>query len=50
MERLVTEIQDKEGAGNRFRTDHPAYFEMHKFLKDQGNLFEDESIACFCGD
>jgi len=50
MENLVTEIGEGSGTGNRFRIDHPAYYEMHQFLKNQGNLFDDESIACFCGD
>ena len=50
MEKLVTTIGEGQGTGNRFRIDHPAYYEMHQFLKNQGNLFDDESIPCFCGD
>lgn len=51
MEKLVTELTpEHEGVGNLFRKDHPSYSEMHKFLENQGSLFNDESIACFCGD
>lgn len=51
MERYVTNAtSEHEGKGNLFRTDHPSYSEMHKFLENQGSLFNDESIACFCGE
>lgn len=51
MEKLVVELTPKhEGKGNLFRTDHPSYSEMNNFLANQGSLFNDESIACFCGD
>ena len=33
-----------------FRKNQTGYSEMVKFDKDQGKLFTDESIACFCGD
>ena len=36
--------------GARFRSDQPSYDQMRVFASDQGNLFDDESIPCFCGD
>jgi 3'-phosphoadenosine 5'-phosphosulfate sulfotransferase (PAPS reductase)/FAD synthetase len=33
-----------------FRKNSTSYEEMVKFDKDQGKLFTDDSIACFCGD
>ena len=51
MEKLVTEVNpDHQGTGNLFRKDHPSYTEMENFSKNQQNLFDDESIPCFCGD
>ena len=51
MEELVTEIiPEHQGAGNLFRTDHPSYSEIANFSKNQYQLFNDESISCFCGD
>jgi hypothetical protein len=36
----------------RFRSDQPSYEKMKLIATDQGQLFDfdDESIACFCGD
>ena len=42
------EMENKIGA--RFRSDRPSYAEMTKYTQDQQVLFNDESIACFCGD
>jgi 3'-phosphoadenosine 5'-phosphosulfate sulfotransferase (PAPS reductase)/FAD synthetase len=50
MEQIVTDKQDREGAGNLFRKDHPSYREMAHFSLNQQELFGDESIDCFCGD
>jgi 3'-phosphoadenosine 5'-phosphosulfate sulfotransferase (PAPS reductase)/FAD synthetase len=50
MEKLASQIIEKPGVGNYFRTDHPTYGELVDFSKNQGQLFDDESIACFCGD
>lgn len=51
MEKTVTEINpDHQGTGNLFRKDHPSYAEIGNFVKNQQNLFNDESIDCFCGD
>jgi len=36
--------------GARFRSDQPSYEQMRVFASDQGSLFDDESIPCFCGD
>ena len=36
--------------GARFRKDRPSYAEMMKYTSDQTTMFDDESIACFCGD
>jgi hypothetical protein len=36
--------------GGRFSKDKPTYKQMLQFTKDQASLFDDESIACFCGD
>jgi 3'-phosphoadenosine 5'-phosphosulfate sulfotransferase (PAPS reductase)/FAD synthetase len=33
-----------------FRQDHPSYQQMVKNLDKQKEMFEDESIPCFCGD
>lgn len=51
MEKLVTQVNPAhQGTGNLFRKDHPSYAEMENFSKNQQQLFDDESIACFCGD
>jgi 3'-phosphoadenosine 5'-phosphosulfate sulfotransferase (PAPS reductase)/FAD synthetase len=51
MEGLIREITPNHaGNGNLFRLDHPSYQEMANFALNQQDLFEDESIACFCGD
>jgi 3'-phosphoadenosine 5'-phosphosulfate sulfotransferase (PAPS reductase)/FAD synthetase len=51
MENLVRELSPNHtGNGNLFRTDNPSYREMANFALNQKQLFEDESIACFCGD
>jgi 3'-phosphoadenosine 5'-phosphosulfate sulfotransferase (PAPS reductase)/FAD synthetase len=51
MENLVTELSPNHtGNGNLFRKDNPSYREMANFALNQTQLFEDESIACFCGD
>ena len=50
METLV-KITGKPGqTAGVFRSDRPSYEQMTKFAKDQISLFEDETIACFCGD
>jgi 3'-phosphoadenosine 5'-phosphosulfate sulfotransferase (PAPS reductase)/FAD synthetase len=51
MEKLVTDINPTNiGTGNLFRKDHPSYQSLADFSKNQQVLFDDESIACFCGD
>jgi hypothetical protein len=36
--------------GGRFSKDRPTYEQMMQYQRDQIPLFDDESIACFCGD
>jgi 3'-phosphoadenosine 5'-phosphosulfate sulfotransferase (PAPS reductase)/FAD synthetase len=36
--------------GGTFHKDRPSYQELLKFDQSQQNLFDDESLACFCGD
>lgn len=43
-------IKQEEMIGARFSKDKPTYKEMLKFTKDQINMFDDETIPCFCGD
>ena len=38
------------GTGNRFRRERPGYAELAKFQGSQTELFNDETIPCFCGD
>lgn len=50
METIIQSSGQALGEGARFRKDRPSYQSMIDFNKSQVNLFEDESIACFCGD
>jgi 3'-phosphoadenosine 5'-phosphosulfate sulfotransferase (PAPS reductase)/FAD synthetase len=51
MESLVKELSPNHtGNGNLFRTDNPSYRELATFAQNQTQLFNDDSIACFCGD
>lgn len=50
MENLIKSSGQFKGDGARFRKDRPSYAEMMAFSQDQIPLFEDEGIACFCGD
>jgi hypothetical protein len=51
MENLVKELTPNHGGrGNLFRTDHPSYSQIKNFTENQQQLFNDESISCFCGD
>jgi len=47
-------FDDKEGyvkgTGNKFRRERPSYAELIKFQGSQDELFNDETIPCFCGD
>ncbi len=44
--------EQEASINSRFRFDQPSYREMQIIATDQGQLFDfdDESIACFCGD
>lgn len=52
METLVQTKERTFGDGDRFRKDRPSYQQMHDYAKSQKTLdmFDDESIPCFCGD
>jgi len=51
MENLIKELTpDHTGQGNVFSRHHPSYSELANFSKNQQQLFDDESIGCFCGD
>lgn len=52
METLVQTKERTFGDGARFRKDRPSYQQMHDYAKSQKTLdmFDDESIPCFCGD
>jgi 3'-phosphoadenosine 5'-phosphosulfate sulfotransferase (PAPS reductase)/FAD synthetase len=51
MENKMKKHSKNENKGQiTFRKNSTSYQEMVKFEKDQGKLFTDESIACFCGD
>jgi len=49
MEEIVPAI-DKIGTGNTFRRDRPSYSKIHEYLDKQFEMFDDDSIGCFCGD
>jgi hypothetical protein len=37
--------------GATFRSDRPSYSELHRFMVDQADMFNDEgTLACFCGE
>lgn len=49
-ERAIWWANMENQIGGRFSKDKPTYKQMLQFTKDQTLLFDDESIACFCGD
>lgn len=49
METLVQTSNKSYGQGARFRKDRPSYADMHKYINEQDDMFDD-SISCFCGD
>ena len=49
-ERAIWWADMEKQIGGRFSKDKPTYEQMMKYNKDQAQLFNDESIACFCGD
>lgn len=48
MENSITNAKIKDG--DYFRKDRPSYQSMINFSNSQSNLFDDESIECFCGE
>lgn len=49
-ERAVWWISMEKEINATFAKDRPTYESMLKFQNNQHSLFDDESIACFCGD
>lgn len=50
-ERAVWWARQEEAVGATFRSDRPSYGQMHKFLTDQADMFNDAGgVECFCGD
>jgi 3'-phosphoadenosine 5'-phosphosulfate sulfotransferase (PAPS reductase)/FAD synthetase len=43
-------VKMENHVGARFSKDKPTYAQMLKFNNDQMNMFEDQTISCFCGD
>jgi len=43
-------IEQEKKVGGLFRSDAPSYKAMKEYSGEQINMFEDESIPCFCGD
>lgn len=50
METLVKTSNQTFGHGARFRKDRPSYAEMSKYIGQQMDMLDEESIDCFCGD
>jgi hypothetical protein len=50
METLVQTSNQTFGNGARFRKDRPSYAEMQKYVDKQVDMFDDESIDCYCGE
>ena len=48
--RMEKEVFDMSAASTGFSKGHPSYRELLKFSIDQTEMFDDESIDCFCGD
>jgi 3'-phosphoadenosine 5'-phosphosulfate sulfotransferase (PAPS reductase)/FAD synthetase len=47
MEKLASTYTD--GVANRFSLNRPSYSDIHKYLENQDDMFND-GIECFCGD
>lgn len=49
--RAVWWARQEDAIKATFRSDRPSYGQMHKFLTDQSDMFNDAgSVECFCGD
>jgi len=48
--RAIWWAEQEAKIGGRFSKDRPDYASMSKFGKNQGDMFQDETIPCFCGD
>lgn len=40
----------EETIGGTWRSDRPNYSDMHKYVGQQDDMFDDESIDCYCGE
>lgn len=50
-ERAIWWAKQEDAVGATFRSDRPSYGQMHKFLTDQSDMFNDAGgVECFCGD
>jgi 3'-phosphoadenosine 5'-phosphosulfate sulfotransferase (PAPS reductase)/FAD synthetase len=49
-ERAIWWAEMEKVVGGKFRKDRPSYQELLDYQNSQTSLFDDESIACFCGD
>jgi 3'-phosphoadenosine 5'-phosphosulfate sulfotransferase (PAPS reductase)/FAD synthetase len=50
-ERAVWWASQEKAIGATFRSDRPTYSQLHQFMSDQADMFNQEgTIACFCGE
>jgi 3'-phosphoadenosine 5'-phosphosulfate sulfotransferase (PAPS reductase)/FAD synthetase len=49
-ERAVWWAKMEEAIGGTWRSDRPNYSDMHKYVGQQDDMFDDESIDCYCGE
>jgi 3'-phosphoadenosine 5'-phosphosulfate sulfotransferase (PAPS reductase)/FAD synthetase len=50
-ERASWWAKQEQAINATFRSDRPSYGQMHKFLSDQSDMFDNAgSVECFCGD
>jgi hypothetical protein len=50
-ERAVWWARQEQAVGATFRSDRPSYSDLHRFMVDQADMFNDEgTLSCFCGD
>lgn len=50
-ERAIWWARQEEAIGGTFAKDRPSYSQLHKFSREQIDMFNnEEALACFCGD
>ena len=47
---MENKITGTHGDGNRFRKDRKSYGDLMNYAQTQDDMFDDETIPCFCGD